>query len=88
MSIRRLQSFLESFVDEKFSLGFISNSLIDTAKALWPIFLEMLDNVKCQPVLNVDETTWRLGGKIKYARAFISPLAAGLLSVLEGRLHS
>jgi hypothetical protein len=73
MSIRRLQFFLEGFVDEKFSLGFISNSLIDTAKALWPIFLEMLDNVKYQPVLNVDETTWRLSDKLKYAWAFIYP---------------
>jgi transposase len=62
-SIRKLQLFLSIHLNEHFSTGYISDRLKFAANGLWPIYLEMCDHVKSEPVLNIDETTHRLSGK-------------------------
>jgi hypothetical protein len=52
------------------SHSYVNNCLRDIGFILRPIYLEILDNIKNEPVLNIDETTHKCLGKQSYAWTF------------------
>jgi hypothetical protein len=72
LTIRKLRDFfsLTFPLSGSFSIGYIINRLKYAGEALRPIYLELLDNIKYQPVINADESVHRIFGKKSYAWAF------------------
>ncbi|MDR2338580.1 MAG: transposase [Deltaproteobacteria bacterium] len=85
LTTRGLQSYLQESFGVKVSHSFVNNLLKDIGWILRPIYLEMLDNIKHQDVLNIDETTIKFLNKQKYAWAFVAPsLVCYKISTREG----
>jgi transposase len=70
LSIRKTRNFLNLFLNEDFSIGYLSERILFVAKSLFPIYLEMFDSLKNQPFLNIDETSHRLSGNKVYTWVF------------------
>jgi transposase len=70
MSMRNIQELCRIVYNEKFSLGFINKQLKFASEALLPIYLELVDNMKNVPVLNIDETGHKNQGQRSYTWVF------------------
>jgi hypothetical protein len=70
LSLRRIQKLLKNVFSLELSLGYINATLKWVSKILRPIYLEILDHVKDQLILNIDETSFRLKGRRVYTWSF------------------
>jgi hypothetical protein len=70
MSLRNIQEFLTEIMGLGLSLGKVNNTLKYVSAVLRPIFREIYDHIKNEPVLNIDETSFRLNKKRIYTWIF------------------
>jgi transposase len=97
MSIRRIQEELSQFFNLDLSIGYINHSLKSMSSALRPIYLEILDNIKYESLLYIDETghrnkgarvyTWVFGGRLIIAFKIATRSSFTLEVVLGDLFH-
>jgi hypothetical protein len=70
LPISKIQQVFESLLDLSLSTGYINNCLKRVGFALRPLYLEILDSLKNEPILNVDETSFKNKEKRVYTWTF------------------
>jgi hypothetical protein len=73
ISLSKIQRFLLAELNSYASLSYINKCLKGATEILRPIYLELLDAVKLEKILNVDETGHKCKGKQLYTWVFCSP---------------
>jgi transposase len=69
-TIRKIRDLFKYSYDIEVSHSYINNCLKDVSLIFRPIFLEILDNIKYEHVLNIDETVHKFCGKQIYDWVF------------------
>jgi transposase len=69
-TIRKIRDLFKYSYDVEVSHSYINNCLKDASLIFRPIFLEILDNIKHERVLNIDETVHKFCGKQIYNWVF------------------
>ena len=64
VSTRGLEEITEDVFDVPISLGTVANLRAEVSEALAPAHAEAIEVVRAAPVKNVDETSWKLAGKL------------------------
>jgi hypothetical protein len=70
VSLRRVQRLLKNVFGLELSLGYINATMKSVSKVMRPLFLEILDHIDKELILNVDETSFRIKGKRVYTWTF------------------
>jgi hypothetical protein len=63
LPLRKIADFLERSYKINVSFSYINNLLKGIAKVLRPAYLEILDHIKGQKIINIDETVHKMCGK-------------------------
>ncbi|MDR1870812.1 MAG: IS66 family transposase [Deltaproteobacteria bacterium] len=85
MPLGKIQLFLKTEYGLEVSVSYISKLIIDTTAYLRGLYFQLLDNVKYEKILNIDETVFKCADKQLYSWAFIgSKIAAFKIGTREG----
>jgi transposase len=85
LSMDKIRDYLEQTLNLKVATSYINKSLKNVSAIFRSAYLETLDNIKTQRVLNIDETVIKCAGNRMYVWAFIgSQLAAFKIASRSG----
>jgi hypothetical protein len=70
LPIRRITGLCRDWLKIGVSDGFVVSCLTKAAYAMMPVYLELVDSVRLQEWLAIDETVWKLKGKQRYMWIF------------------
>lgn len=70
VSRSKIREFINTYSDNKLSLGLIDKIMKELLRACKPLYNEIRDRVKCQSDIGVDETGWRVKGENNWAWVF------------------
>jgi transposase len=72
LSRARVKEFLQEWFGFRIATGTIDNCLRESALAVLPIYMHILNAISTEPLVHADETPWREKGKVPWLWVFIS----------------